>query len=644
MSATAEEYRIAPEEAEEMAALEHAAEQLDFPLDAKFQEWLRQLDGVFAEASQNATDDLAAKHKDERDYQLAAYGKTDLPEHSAETPVHYARENSTDPEHTTMMLSFSRLAAESTEFADPAERAEFAAVAAPALLDELIKDPPENPSPAWQETYAAATELIALGLANDAMSNDFLVERALLRLNGGNAADPTALNAPETFLQIYGPELAAVRDRAAAGFAAPPTEEFAGAEFTAETNYAAVKAAMLYQMANALQERWPDLAAIPITNEGMQAAFQSQEFSSPEEFQQEAAAVAKEATAFFLEIPEGHPAHAGRAMLEGQLTKYLTTAPGSEVNALFGYDMPPTAGNLEDTLKAMTLWVDSPAEQPLDFADLTRQGIANAEEREGYLHRWELPRTSFMLYSAANYQTALDALKVQDLSDLSLDLDLFRDSAAISFHKASAAAGLPYPAQHVYTSLLENGMDEARNLNANAVSHGLPRDLSNYSAFAYPEEVYQHQLVVNARCLNRFERRATMRWELHEQLSGVIADQINDGSAAAFPEEPDHSQLTFEEIRELLEAEEPAAQSRWQEIQERIPGVNHPILQENITRITRLTEHPNFNPRGWDDEMTEIEILLDLDRRWQEKQGPAAVQQVQHREQEWQVWFEEYIS
>ena len=439
---------------------------------------------------------------------------------------------------------------------------------------------------------------------------------------------------PENFRRIYETDLAAAR------FAPPPAEEFnlpEPVEHPKETDNAQeVRAALFYQMSNALQERWPETAGLPASYSALQTAFQSQEFSSPEEFRQEAAAIAQEATAFFQELPEGHPARAGLALLQGQLTKYLTTAPESEVNAYF--DMTPTEKNLQDTLKAMALWVDSPAEQPLDFADLTRQGMANAVEQNGYTYRWELPQTSIMLYAAANFQTALEAMQVKDLSDLNPELSF--DQTMLNFHPDSPANALPWPVQRAYANLLEGSMDDVRLLHANAVGNSIVHDRPDWQ----DPEVHEAIAAGRAGCLRRFQDRAAARWELNEQLSAVIADQIHDGSAAGYPERPDYSGLSDQEFIATLKAKEEQAQARWTGIQAQIAEVVHPLLQETIAGITRLMEHPNFNPSGWDDEMTEMEVLLDLDRRWQEKQGPAAVQQVQERQREWQEWHEDYLS
>ena len=649
-AANATEYRISPEEAEETEDLEHSSEDLDFPTAAKVAEWSRQLDGVFADANEKAQEELAG-HQRERDYELRTAGETFLEDRSGETPVHYSRENPY-PEayisltHIQQMLTFGRLAADRMEFADPAERAEVAAAAAPALLDELIKDPPENPSAAWKETYAATTELIALGLIagnaeyepelSENWNRDLLVKRALVSLNLHNSNPESDHPAgPEAFLEKYGQSLANARSGNAEYLflPPPPAEEFKTTDHPVEISQTSeVRAAMFYQMSNALQERWPDTAGCPYNYPAMQTAFQSQEFSSPEEFRQEAAAVAKEATAFFAELPEGHPARAGRALLQGQLAKYLTTFPDNEVNALF--DMTPTERNLQDTLKAMALWVDSPADQPLDFDDLTRQGMANAVERNRSFYRWELPQTSLMLYSAANFQTALESMQVKDLSDLNPDLSF--NEAMLHFHPDSPANALPWPAKRACLELLQGSMDNARLLHAGAVGNSIAEDRPHWQN---PE--VRESLEANRKgCLLRFQNQAAERWELNEQLSGVIADQIHDGGAAAYPDNPE---MTKEQAAARFQAAgETAAQ--------------HPLIQERLTEISSIIcrvgnppENKNgFHPEGQYEGMAEhivmMEVLLDLDRRWQEKQGPEAVRQVQERQREWKDWHEDYMS
>ena len=513
----------------------------------------------------------------------------------------FSREPDGSPRHARELIHFATEAANGLKFQSIAERQEFAGHAAKAMAAELA-DPTLEADPMRQRMRDFLEYGLAVKFAgwhpdwHDPRESIYLLAEEII--NGPNLAagfSPEFLESLDAYDREYAPLR---RD---------PTL-FTADRYQNESSLGVTGQALVNGIVAALQDRYPEtigypgLGTVPHTEAGikevnsgyaveaiwkdLQKAFQSQDFLNEAHFQEEAAAIAYAAT------DGADPGNPAARHLQVKLADWM--ADRNMTDEEWGQ----RAAELQDAAQAAALWQTRRPGEPLDWAALIE---LKREQNDSF------PHTLFLMQTAANYATALQAAGLDETTDLNFGC-IWTSASGVEprYECDPKVAG---PVLNAYMGLIRQSYQD----NAELITHAAGIKES-FIASAESEVKEQREQAY----AESFQRLSSLT-EDQEKLSGIIAEQIQDGGAAAFP--------TGRRIG--------AAEGRKQSMQMAEHGeeIENGALQSRFRQVMALPLRGIENAANWrnppadarfdhsESELTAMAVILDLDRRWREQQA-----------------------
>ena len=503
--------------------------------------------------------------------------------------------------HGQDLIHFANEALNAMTFESLAERQELAGHAARALLGELA-DPALEMDPPRERMLRSLEHGLTVEFSSWHPERGDPHPR-LYRLLMGSLNDPNSAEADEPIQEVL--------DAYDLAYAAPGSDStrFTADRYQNESSLGPVGQALVNDVVAALRERYPetigypglgedtyDEEAIKRTNSGyaveaiwkdLQKAFQAQDFLNEGHFKSEAAALAAVAT------DGADPTNPAAGYLQTKLADWL--ADRSMTDEEWGQ----RAAELNDAAQAAALWQERCPGEPLDWAALIE---LRREEGENF------PPTLFLMQTAANYAEALQAMGLDETTDLQFGC-MWRFSSGVE-PRYDSEPQLAWPVMTAYMGLMHQSYVD----NAELLTHAA--GLKESFLASAGTEVREQRRETYAETFLRLSYLA----ETQEELSGIIAEQIRDGGAAAFPQT--YPRLTAAEGRvqfmQLAEQGEEIAnwalQSRFRQL------MAGPLRgMENVEDWRNPPADARFDYS--EENIAAMAVILDLDRRWREKQG-----------------------
>ena len=532
------------------------------------------------------------------------------------------------------MHAFARQAMETMDFQSLDERHEFAGVAARALLQDLV-DPAVEPTP----EHTALQESLEQSLINELevydphrpRYDDRGFQRRINLLNSGDtAAIAEELQQPPSFEDSRIAQEQGWNDHIHHLTEGSPMEHHTGDRYWNEAALGPGGQAFVNRLSQAMAERWPQVipsfmaaaaeqinddplglykedrrmrggdseAAIHAIYNSLQETFQSRLFCSRQDYAAAAGDLAAAALGGYAdpEDPAAPAATQGRYYLQKALTRFLLETDVTDDE--YGH----SAESLNDAAQALALWESRRPEEALDFEVLTDLTLAHNAN-----HDAPLPRHLILLQTGGNFSAALNAMGLEGVHDL--DFNSLWSMQQYFGPQKRTAAGIPYSGRETYMAMIRHSFQDNEEMLLDGAAFRREEAAADTAAAAAAARAGRE----------RGAERFAYATAAQQELSGLCAEQIHDPAFVY----PDYAKKTQQDCRELFQA---------------LIGQEHEISHwalrdEFRSRKDLLTRYfpedweqnpksATFSRNGRDyEDIESLHLLLDLDRRWREKQG-----------------------